>query len=638
MAYFLVGRDNSSLFSRRTTWDFQDAVAAAADGDTIEIEENFVSEIGSIVIDKNVSIIGKVLEGDTRILPTLVGTLFIKNSNVLLKNLSINSKKSKKNILNIKQGSSVELDTVILESNQVEGDIYPICYAEESTIYIRELDIRTTRDENIHRIYFQNSSVFIQNSNLTVQTIFNNSKFELLNIALEVIDNNGLYVYNNSEGSIKDSNLFAGSIEKNRSTIELLQSRLTIINTDVILNNQEKYLNACFIKESTLFIESVFMTSIKSVTSTINITDFLYLVELGDFEDNSTVTGDSLLVTGGNHNKVNVYANNHSSIQLLGIAVGRKTNPDIKLERNVEFNVEELFRVKTNENYTEALLDDDNQLILLDDEVSVSRFGEKTTLEKLEEMIGLESVKSEVREFIAVTRMNKVRKDKGFDTSGVTLHSLFLGNPGTGKTTVARLIGKLLYENGIITTDKYVETSRSDLVGRYIGETAIKTREVLESALGGVLFIDEAYSLAKGGENDFGGEAINEILKFMEDHREDIVLIFAGYTKDMQKFLEMNEGLRSRIPNVFHFEDYSIQQLCQIGQDDLLSKGYQVDVEEYRTLINNNFEKANDCSNGRWVRNQNEKILRKLALYLFENNIEIVETIPIEVFKKCYIN
>lgn len=117
MAYFLVGRDNSSLFSRRTTWDFQDAVAAAADGDTIEIEENFVSEIGSIVIDKNVSIIGKVLEGDTRILPTLVGTLFIKNSNVLLKNLSINSKKSKNNILNIKQGSYVELNTILLESN-----------------------------------------------------------------------------------------------------------------------------------------------------------------------------------------------------------------------------------------------------------------------------------------------------------------------------------------------------------------------------------------------------------------------------------------------------------------------------------------------------------------------------------------
>ena len=171
MAYFLVGRDNSSLFSRRTTWDFQDAVAAAADGDIIEIEENFVSEIGSIVIDKNVSIIGKIIENEQPILPTLVGSLHVKNSKVILNNLSLNNTEPKRNCLTIKQGSSVELDTVILESNQVEGDIYPICYAEESTIYIRESAIRTTRDENIHRIYFQNSSVFIQNTNLNVQTM-----------------------------------------------------------------------------------------------------------------------------------------------------------------------------------------------------------------------------------------------------------------------------------------------------------------------------------------------------------------------------------------------------------------------------------------------------------------------------------
>lgn len=252
-------------------------------------------------------------------------------------------------------------------------------------------------------------------------------------------------------------------------------------------------------------------------------------------------------------------------------------------------------------------------------------------------MIGLDSVKNEVQEFIAITNMNKSRKDKGFNTSGVTLHSLFLGNPGTGKTTVARLMGKLLYENNIIPTDKYVETSRSDLVGQHIGHTAIKTRKVLESALGGVLFIDEAYTLAKGGEKDFGSEAIDEILKFMEDHREDIVLIFAGYTKDMEKFLEMNEGLRSRIPNVFHFEDYSIEQLYQIGLNDLVSKGYKVDVEAYQKLLKNNFARSNDFSNGRWVRNQNEKILRKVAMYLFENNIEIIETIPSEVLENCYI-
>lgn len=148
-------------------------------------------------------------------------------------------------------------------------------------------------------------------------------------------------------------------------------------------------------------------------------------------------------------------------------------------------------------------------------------------------------------EFIALAQMNKLRREKGLEDAPLTLHSLFLGgNPGTGKTTVARLIGKILYQKGLIKSDKFVETSRSDLVGKFIGHTAKQTREVLESALDGVLFVDEAYTLATGGENGFGREAINEILKFMEDNREDIVIIFAGYTKSMMDFLETNEGLK----------------------------------------------------------------------------------------------
>ncbi|MGC4387324.1 AAA family ATPase, partial [Streptococcus suis] len=125
---------------------------------------------------------------------------------------------------------------------------------------------------------------------------------------------------------------------------------------------------------------------------------------------------------------------------------------------------------------------------------------------------------------------------------------------------------KLLYQKGLTSQNKFIEVGRSDLVGSYIGHTAIKTREVLESALGGVLFIDEAYTLSKGGDSrDFGREAIDEILKFMEDHRSDIVIIFAGYTKEMGEFLRMNSGLQSRIPNTFDFEDYSPEEIVQIG-------------------------------------------------------------------------
>lgn len=153
------------------------------------------------------------------------------------------------------------------------------------------------------------------------------------------------------------------------------------------------------------------------------------------------------------------------------------------------------------------------------DQKDLPKGPQKSGMQQLDEMIGLETVKQQVKEFIAVTVLNKKREEKGLNTSSQTLHSLFLGNPGTGKTTVARIVGHVLYEKGVIAEDKLIETSRADLVAGYVGQTAEKTRKVLESALGGILFVDEAYTLAGGGQNDFGKEAIDEILKFMEDHR-----------------------------------------------------------------------------------------------------------------------
>ncbi|TAR21086.1 cell division protein FtsH, partial [Lactiplantibacillus plantarum] len=260
------------------------------------------------------------------------------------------------------------------------------------------------------------------------------------------------------------------------------------------------------------------------------------------------------------------------------------------------------------------VVDQTNHYISADKQGQVSYFGKKPALDRLNEMIGISGVKSEINEFIAIAQMNKQRKEQGISSDAMTLHSLFLGNPGTGKTTVARILGEILFDKGIINDQKFVEVSRSDIVGRYIGETAIKTRKVLESALGGVLFIDEAYTLANGDEKDFGREAIDEILKFIEDHRADVVVIFAGYTDRMEKFLKMNEGLRSRIPNHFMFEDYTPQELIEIGWNDLKAKNYIVDKTAYTDLVMHNFNVSHDHSNGRWVRNLNERLIRKFAV------------------------
>lgn len=235
-------------------------------------------------------------------------------------------------------------------------------------------------------------------------------------------------------------------------------------------------------------------------------------------------------------------------------------------------------------------------------------------LEAINQLIGIPKVKAQVAQFIALADINQKREAQGHIGSNFTLHTLFLGNPGTGKTTVARLLGEVMYQKGIINQRKFIEVSRSDLVAGYVGQTAIKTREVLESALGGVLFIDEAYTLSSGMGNDFGQEAIDEILKFMENHRRDIVIIFAGYTKEMRQFVDANSGLASRIPNAFYFEDYTIDELIKIGLRRLHQMGYQLPTEQYAKVIaclyaDGTNNTAYNNSNGRWIRNLNERLI-----------------------------
>ena len=226
---------------------------------------------------------------------------------------------------------------------------------------------------------------------------------------------------------------------------------------------------------------------------------------------------------------------------------------------------------------------------------------------ELEQVIGLAKVKEYVLNLETNYKVQKMREGKGLKKSDISMHMIFVGNPGTGKTTIARIVAKYLKAIGVLTSGHLCEVTRADLVGQYAGHTAVKTTEVINSAVGGVLFIDEAYSLCRDKNDAFGLEAIDALVKGMEDNRDDLVVILAGYEDEMQEFLKANSGLKSRFPNVVHFEDYSVDEMCAIAKVTAASKGYKIDGGCIEGLIHQ-FEKhqikgKNDGGNGRLVRN-----------------------------------
>jgi len=237
--------------------------------------------------------------------------------------------------------------------------------------------------------------------------------------------------------------------------------------------------------------------------------------------------------------------------------------------------------------------------------------AEKPSLEEcmaeLDELIGLEEIKKDVKSLMNLVKVRKLRTENELPVPDMSLHMVFLGNPGTGKTTIARLISKLYASIGALSKGQLIEVDRSGLVAGYVGQTALKTQEVIQSALGGVLFIDEAYSLASGGENDYGREAIETILKAMEDHRDDLVVIVAGYDEPMEKFLSSNPGLKSRFNKYFHFPDYTGEELMAIFKLRCDKNGYTLseDAEKAATeMFNELYEnRSENFGNGRDVRN-----------------------------------
>ena len=280
------------------------------------------------------------------------------------------------------------------------------------------------------------------------------------------------------------------------------------------------------------------------------------------------------------------------------------------------------FRMRTEQPAVQTLSDQKEQKKEFNTEIDI-----QTLLKQLNDLTGMQSVKTEINNMINLLKICKIREENGLQTPPVTNHMVFLGNPGTGKTTVARILAKIYHGLGVLSKGHLVEVDRSGLVAGYMGQTSEKVTEVIEKAKGGILFIDEAYALANGQQGDFGQEAIDILNKAMEDNREDLIVIAAGYHDEMQDFLDANPGLRSRFNRTIEFPNYDAAELVEIMSNRAKSLDYTL-TDDAVQYVQDTFTRILACppenfGNARSVRNYLDRVIHNQANRLIaENNFK----------------
>lgn len=614
---YLVGTDNN-------TWRLPDAIQAAAAGDTIEFQAGYSPVVDGIAISKDLHFEGKVTlaEGGNQNFTNVITGKFNINqqANVTFENIWICYGVERTNIINCKEQAEVSLINCVLENSQTDGEVYPLIYAEnESKVVLKNTTIMENPKLYI-KSYIENSKLELDNCVFQdCKLIIDNVDFKVNNSTLQTGDGNAI----NAAGcnvEIVNSTIKGCDKDKEYPAVWLDKSTASIVSSRIL---QPGFSAAICVKSgSGLHSEENEFTSIKveDAKATFKNTVIREGAMIQD-ESAACILGEWNIL-GESEDKIDLGIMNRSVVYGDTLTLNHVNSPNIRMTEDSIFSVKELkhnggevseLNIEAEEGCKTYYPKNGRASGNAGNGSEDSDKPQVSAREQLNQLIGLGSVKKEIDKMLRMVEFNQQRIAKGLEPQEQSYHSVFLGNPGTGKTTVARIVGEVLYQKGIISQKKFIEVSRSDLVAGYIGQTAKKTREVLESALGGVLFIDEAYSLSQGSENDFGKEAIDEILKFMEDHRKDMVIIFAGYTKEMSEFLQMNSGLASRIPHTFDFEDYTPDEIVKIGLLGLHNAAYEVDEAAYADLVKNNYSLTSDHSNGRWVRNLNEELIMVMS-------------------------
>jgi len=397
------------------------------------------------------------------------------------------------------------------------------------------------------------------------------------------------------------------------------------INFNYIKNNNKKTISLINLEKDINYdVGFITITNLKGINN-IDIQEqtklFNNLEEFLQKEEKTTtlVIGTKEEITNFFLGRENI-KNKYFTFNIIGI------NPDIQdiyesilestnIEDNMKPNLlDYITKTYKNDDYVEYR---NNLIRYISFNKELPKIEEKKTLEEifkdLNELVGLEKVKKVLYDLVDV--INLKEKAKNLTIKDMNLHMVFLGNPGTGKTTIARIISNILYNLGYIKENKLIEVSSKDLVGQYVGQTAPKTMDVINKSLNGVLFIDEAYSLAVKGENSYNAEAIATLIQAMENYRDKLVVIFAGYTKEMQDFLDSNSGIVSRIGYTLEFDDYTTEELIKIFNNFATKNGFVVEDEAIKYLeevINENRNMKN-FGNARFVRNIYEKTVIKHA-------------------------